>query len=380
MKIVIVGENFGLGGLQRVSKVVGESISEYHNVYFYSMFNNENYYEIKKNFVNGSFSARKNFYLKVKTKVKKIIINSILKKEFSNIKLRKKHLDKLLEFVITNKIDVVVVTGPLLISCISYIKKNTNVKCIAWIHNNYNTYINNYARGYISEFFDGMKSADATVCLTKDDLKHYSQINPNTFCIYNPITIKNTQYSKLVQKKICFVGRIVFDHKGIDYLLKIAEQLPLGWKIVMAGNGGAIQVKKLLYQIKKFNLEEKVEFRGPLSGEELNKHYLESSIYVMTSRWEGMPLVLAEAMSFGLPIIAYDQSGSSEVLDEGKFGILVENGNIENFVNNLNFLTNDISHRKFYQKLSIQRVKDFDIERITQEWLKIICFVKGSNL
>lgn len=66
----------------------------------------------------------------------------------------------------------------------------------------------------------------------------------------------------------------------------------------------------------------------------------------MTSRWEGMPLVLAEAMSFGLPIIAYEQSGSDEVLEHGDYGILVSNGNIDSMVENLSLLMASLDLRK----------------------------------
>lgn len=66
----------------------------------------------------------------------------------------------------------------------------------------------------------------------------------------------------------------------------------------------------------------------------------------MTSRWEGFGLVLTEAMSFGLPIIAFENSGSNEVLDNGKYGIVVEQGNVEEFSRELNRMISDYDLRK----------------------------------
>ena len=92
----------------------------------------------------------------------------------------------------------------------------------------------------------------------------------------------------------------------------------------------------------------------------------------MTSRWEGMPLVLAEAMSFGLPIIAFNQSGSAEVLGKGKYGILVENGNIDEMVFQLKQLMSNIEMRKEYQNISLQRIQDFDLTKITKTWTRLL--------
>lgn len=49
MNIVIVGDNFNMGGIQRVSKVIGEELAEAHNVYFYSVYNTDNYYNVVVN-------------------------------------------------------------------------------------------------------------------------------------------------------------------------------------------------------------------------------------------------------------------------------------------------------------------------------------------
>ncbi len=92
----------------------------------------------------------------------------------------------------------------------------------------------------------------------------------------------------------------------------------------------------------------------------------------MTSRWEGFPLVLAEAMSFGLPVIAFKQSGSTEVLEGGRDGILIENGDIEQIVNALLELIVNKEKRIEYQKKSLERVKDFNLNSIVAQWENII--------
>lgn len=371
MKIVIVGDNFNMGGIQRVSKVIGEKIAEAHNVYFYSVYNTNNYYNIENNFIDASFPLTVEFFLRLYSKSLRTIESVIRKGEFSQARYKKAFLNKLIHFIENNNIDIVILTTPVLITSIFYLKRNTKAKYIAWLHNNYDTYINKYTKGYNQEFYKGLKSADKVVCLTKYDYTKYSLLNDKTTYIYNPLTIDNKRTSELTNKKICFTGRIEFEHKGIDRLLKVAKYLPSDWKIELAGTGKKDQVAKLKKIIKDERLEQKIIFKGPLK-EELINHYLESSIYLMTSRWEGMPLVLAEAMSFGLPIVAFEQTGSSEVLDGGNFGVLIENGNIEEMVKQLKKLVNSFDLRKEYQKLSLQRVQDFDMKKIIGKWLSLI--------
>lgn len=371
MKIVIVGNDFNMGGIQRVSKVIGEKIAEAHNVYFYSVYNTNNYYNIENNFIDASFPLTVEFFLRLYSKSLRTIESVIRKGEFSQARYKKAFLNKLIHFIENNNIDIVILTSPVLITSIFYLKRNTKAKYIAWLHNNYDTYINKYTKGYNQEFYKGLKSADKVVCLTKYDYTKYSLLNDKTTYIYNPLTIDNKRTSELTNKKICFTGRIAFEHKGIDRLLKVAKYLPSDWKIELAGTGKKDQVAKLKKIIKDERLEQKIIFKGPLK-EELINHYLESSIYLMTSRWEGMPLVLAEAMSFGLPIVAFEQTGSSEVLDGGNFGVLIENGNIEEMVKQLKKLVNSFDLRKEYQKLSLQRVQDFDMKKIIGKWLSLI--------
>src|SRR5699024_9725845 len=111
----------------------------------------------------------------------------------------------------------VIVSGPTLISMVSYFKKNTDASYIAWIHNNYQTYMDNYTKGFKKYFITGLQAADEVVVLTNEDLDDYRQFNENINLIYNPLTIKNTQKSTLLNKNISFTARIVYDHKGIDY-------------------------------------------------------------------------------------------------------------------------------------------------------------------
>lgn len=380
MNILILNEHFNLGGLERVSTVIGKSLEQNFNVFYYGFSSDENFYDIKTNFVFNPYNkTRKSKWLRWNSYLKKI--ETTLTKQFNPERYLKKDLIYLANWINDNKIDIVIISSPLLISCISFLEQNVDCKFIAWIHNNYTTYIENYTKNYHDAFINSIAKADKVVCLTLPDEVMFKKLNPDTVCIYNPLTIRHNLLSNLNSKNIAFTGRLSFQHKGIDYLVEIAKKLPDGWSISLAGSGSKAEIKELEFLIKQNGLENKLIFRGPLKDKDLLDHYLNSSLYIMTSRWEGMPLVLAEAMSFGLPIFAFKQTGSNEVLKNGEYGILFENGDIDAISNKIRevSLDKDKLILKKYQALSLDRLEAFNLENITKQWISIINESVGIN-
>lgn len=380
MNILILNEHFNLGGLERVSTVIGKSLEEKFNVFYYGFSSDENFYDIKTNFVCNPYNkTRKSKWFRFSSYLKKI--ETTLTKQFKPKRYLKKDLTYLAKWINEKKIDIVIISSPLLISCISFLKQNVRCKFIAWVHNNYKTYIENYTKNYHDEFINSISKADKVVCLTLQDELMFKKLNPNTVCIYNPLTIHHNLLSNLNSKNIAFTGRLSFQHKGIDYLVEVAKRLPKGWTISIAGSGSKSEIKELKSLIKENKLEEKLIFKGPLKDKDLLNHYLNSSLYIMTSRWEGMPLVLAEAMSFGLPIFAFKQTGSNEVLKNGEYGILFENGDIDAISNKIRevSLDEDKLILKKYQGLSLDRIEAFNLQNISNQWISIINESVGIN-
>lgn len=372
MRILFLAYNYDMGGIQRVNSVIGKKLGEYHKIEFYSLYKPSDFYNIKKsnNLIDGSY------FLYNKSVTRKIIKSPVvLEKLIKNGNYTPDYyirplLSKLIKYINNNEIEIVIVNGPDLISCIPYLKTKTNAKYISWLHNNASKYFSTYSEGILEAFKKGLKSSDHLVTLTSEDLKEYERYNPKITKIYNPLTIENEKksISTLTTKNISFTGRLSFEHKGIDMLLEIAKQIPDDWTITIAGNGSDQEKTKLKTMIKEKNIVDKVIFSGPLKDDKLMQHYLNSSIYIMTSRWEGFGLVLAEAMSFGLPIIAFQQIGSDEVLSQGVFGVLVEQGNIKDMNDEISDLIKNKEKLLYYQNKSLERVKDFSLESVVNDW------------
>lgn len=370
-RLAIVNESFGMGGLQRVTSIVGQNLTDKYDILYYSMFYRKNFYRIKKNiFFGDTEKMNRSKWLSLWKYMRKIDI--LCSGEYKIGKYFKSDIRLLIDWVKKQKIDVLIVSGPFLIAMTPYIKEMIDVKIIGWAHNNYDVYLNDYAKTFQNDYLKGLEELDLLVCLTEYDLDRFKCNNSRSQLIHNPLTLEGMNSSFLNIKNISFTGRIDYEHKGIDYLIEIAKLLPQNWTITIAGSGDKEQVERLKNDIKINNLQDIINYRGPLKGEPLRKHYLDSSIYLMTSRWEGFGLVLVEAMNFGLPIIAFSQSGSDEVLGNGKFGILVDNGNIKEMSEQIRKLTENIKLREEYQQKSLQRVKDFNLQDITAKWVELI--------
>lgn len=369
-KILFITSSLNMGGIERVLATCVNELSQKYSIYVFCLERSEPFYDLNRNIT--VLYAPKIFAFTLKAGR---LLHNGLKKYFNmNFKLTlwsniiKKKIDK-------ECFDTVVYLPATFFMFPSLIKSKKNSKNIIWTHNNYKVYIEDYYKYLKNELIESLEISDAVIALTeedKDGFFSYSNTN-NIVKINNPLTIANIgKNSNLKNKIISITCRYSINHKGLDFLLQIGKNIPDDWKIAIAGTGSKKEVKEFKRLIASHNISSKIILRGAISGEQLCKHYRESSVYIMTSRWEGMPLVLAEAMSFGLPIISFDNSGANEVLDNGKYGLLVEQGNVENFSKELNRMISSYELRKEYSQKSLERIIDFDIEHIIKQWDDIL--------
>lgn len=212
---------------------------------------------------------------------------------------------------------------------------------------------------------------DAITVLTKFDYPFFKKINKRTLIMENPcsFTLKeNLQRKK--EKKILAVGNLDrYIHKGFDNLLDIVYQvfeICPDWSLQIVGSGES-GLSYLLEKTKRLGLENKVEFTG--FRKDVKEIMAKSDIYILTSRHEGLPMVLIEAMSQGMACIAYDcVSGPSEIISPGENGILVSDQNMEEMVIKLSELINNEELRKSLMANTTKSLKKFSLENVGQKW------------
>ena len=167
------------------------------------------------------------------------------------------------------------------------------------------------------------KSLDRLVVLTKEDLEQWKKTNDNVFQIYNPLPYEGNKVAELGNKSLISVGRLC-QQKNYSSLIRawrsVYQRHP-DWHMNIWGDGEMHD--QLQQEIVQYGLENVFHLCG--RTENIKEKYLESSAYVMSSRYEGFPMVLLEAASFGLPMISYScYCGPKDIIKDGENGFLVK--------------------------------------------------------
>lgn len=192
--------------------------------------------------------------------------------------------------------------------------------------------------------------------------------------IIRPVVIPNSlafypeKASTCENKSIISIGRLC-EQKGYDQLLEawrtVAGKHP-DWKLQVYGEGeweGMLKQK-----IEAWRLAESFILHKPVTN--IREKYVESSFYVLSSRFEGFGLVLIEAMACGLPCVAYDcPNGPADIIKDGDDGILVENGNISSLANRICYLIEHETERKQMGKKARQNVRRYLPETVMSKWV-----------
>ncbi len=352
-RILMAVENLGMGGMKRAATVVGNAMTEFATVAFYQMADVPSYYELKGRLISAPHPV--------------MPANGP-----DPLHTYQQQMTDLADILIEEKIDVVILNAGILTSFIPYLKSRLpELKTIAWMHNNIDTYFNQYYRDMRAEFVAGVKAADTVVALTETDLEGFQTVTDRAVKIWNPLTMPVSGRADLTKHTIAFTGRIAIQHKGIDIMLNLAKKLPDDWQIAIAGEGLPDDMASFERLIKANEVADKILYRGGLHDEELAAHYRQASIFLATSRWEGLPLVLVEAMSFGLPVLSTDNTGAVEILDGGIYGELAAK-NADALWYRLEPMLQSYEMRCLLATKSLERAKDFELSAILAKWQDIV--------
>lgn len=211
---------------------------------------------------------------------------------------------------------------------------------------------------------------DKIVVLTEEDDKEWSVYFDNVANIANPITIEPIQANTDIEKVLA-VGRFI-DQKGFDYLIDtwaiVNKKFP-NWQLDIYGHGDLED--NLRKQIKDLNLENSINLFPP--SKEINKVFSEHSIYALSSRFEGFPLVLIEALASGLAPVAFEcKNGPKQMMGDSKLkDFLVEPFNIHTFAEKLMLLMENKSLREEIAQEAKIISERYQIDKIMQQWVNL---------
>lgn len=221
---------------------------------------------------------------------------------------------------------------------------------------------------YISAFL-----SNHTIVLTHADLKTYPRLLQKKLGVIPNFTNinKNSYTAKLDNNIVLAAGRIE-RIKGFDLLVEAWKEVHYhypDWNLRIVGGGNP---QELIQTIKEQKLEKSVTLTGPIKN--MEAEYLNSSIFVLSSRSEPFGLVLIEAMSFGMPVISFDcPNGLREIINDGVDGKLVENGNVKALATAIMEMIADKYTRKRMGKAVFKKYSaQYMLDKILLMWLSVL--------
>lgn len=214
------------------------------------------------------------------------------------------------------------------------------------------------------------RKADAVVCLTADDAREYKAAK-RVEVIPNFVNTPDKYVADYGVKKAIAVGRL--EHvKGFDLLIDcwkdVAKTCP-DWQLDIYGEGSLHD--ELQRQITRCGLDGRVMLRGRC--EDMNEAYASHSMQIVTSRYEGLSLVLAEGQACGLPCVTVDYIyGARDIAEDGYNGIIVPQNDSEALTRAIIRMAGDEALRAKYGANARLTISKFDRDNIMNKWKELI--------
>lgn len=383
----IVDSIFTIGGVQRVTAVIAKELAKEYEVTILTFDKAEK----KDTTMYGLNEANITYRFVLYPKIGEL--KNILCKTYSGIYLKLQPQSKwssnlyarssfpselrqvLLAELKREDFDIIIGDHAPLAARLATLKKDLpKAKLIGWLHNSYEALFGDNSHYYIGakrrrHYIYQFRKLDDVVVLCQDDANRFHQYDHHFLptVIYNPMTLKSGIPSQGNSKRFLTVGRFTPLHKGIDLLIEafhLFAQKDHDWMLDIVGEGK--EEPKYRALISKYELEDRITIH-PFTNQ-IQDYYSNAQVYVLSSRWEGMPLVLVEAMSHGLPIVTSDLPVCEEIL--GDFGLYFENGNIEDLARRLEEVTHIDWRKKSQEALKI--AQRFDLHLIVEQWKQLL--------
>ena len=223
-----------------------------------------------------------------------------------------------------------------------------------------------FAKIWSHNLVSHLEKLDRLVVLTDKDREAWTELS-NVVTIPDPLPFVPISVSSLSAKRVVAIARYSHE-KGIDLLLEAwskVEKIQKEWRLDVFGDG-----ERTIYEQMIGNLEidqQRCQLHGRTNDVEYE--YSQSSLFVLSSRFEGFGLVIIEAMSCGLPVLAFDCPwGPREIITDGKDGLLVDNGNVSQLADSIIYLIDHPDVRKQMGEEAKRKSENYRMENLAIVW------------
>ena len=232
--------------------------------------------------------------------------------------------------------------------------------------NESNALKNLFARFWMKSLVSHLRKLDRFIVLTEEDKTSWTELN-NVEVIPDPLAFKTDEVSSLLHKRVIAVGRYVYQ-KGFDLLLqswaKIEKEHP-DWQLAVYGMGERGPYERIIDDLKIDR--SRCHLNGSTS--DIKKEYLDSSLFVFSSRFEGFGMVLIEAMACGLPVVSFDcPCGPKDIVRHQEDGLLVPSGDVAKLAEAMHQMMSDDTLRRQMASKALLNVRRFQLDEIAKRW------------
>ena len=287
---------------------------------------------------------------------------------------------KWVEYLNEQDYDIIITTAKLSL-LLGMLAPELKAKTIGWQHNCYDGYLNTknvvfwHLESLLQEY---LPKLDRYIVLSEYDQRDFKEkLGIESEVKINPRSFVSEAKCDPNRKQFLVVARFVYA-KGLDLLLESFSEFAKEdneWELSILGDGELRA--EVEADVKKRNLEDRVHLVGYTTEPE--KYYLNSSVFLLPSRWEGWPMVIMEAYEFGLPVIAYHTGAMDLIIEDNKTGLLPDAFDTKQFAQAMLKLAHNDELRAQMSKYAIVKSEDYAIENAVEEWNKLFTTLMGEK-
>lgn len=379
------------GGEERVVSLIANELSKYHDITIYTYENRRveggkrnDYYLSEQIRVIEVDAAKENFFqhgIKLLYHFTGMTAGRISQYLLKETFYPKEHLDEWVERINVEKYDLMIAVSGAYTILLGYIADRIQARCISWEHSSYEGYFDNrtgYYRNRVNVYKECAEKLFTRVVLNKDIAGKYAdRLDLSTKVIPNPKSFRSKEKADMKTRSFVTCGRVEREKGYDDLILAFSEfqKKCTGWKLLIIGGGS--MVTRLQEIIGEEKLQDSVEITG--YTHEVKKNLLKGSVFMMTSRWEGFPMTVTEALEIGLPVIAYDIPAMEPLVSDGVEGRIVPAFQRDRLVEAMLEMADNYAQRQIMSQNAIIKANELEPEQVVKQWLSLIEEAMGEK-